>query len=113
MRNLLITLIIIFIISGPAPCQDSRESTNPGGVLSLRIKNIDFIKNNEYYNPIIEGYTMPGFFLQPELLYSPSGKVTVRGGIHLLKYAGTEKFSQIRPVISATWNISGTTALTV
>jgi hypothetical protein len=83
------------------------------GELSLRIKSISFFKNNEYFNPITEGYTLPGFFFQPELLYIPSRKVTLRAGAHLLNYSGTNKFSQIRPVFSTTLNFSEKTSLTI
>ncbi|MEI6048535.1 MAG: hypothetical protein WCS03_06520 [Bacteroidota bacterium] len=83
------------------------------GDLSLRIKSINFVKNNEYYNPVIEGYTLLGFFFQPELVYSPSGKVTLRAGAHLLKYSGANKFTRVRPVFSTTMNLSDKTALTI
>ena len=65
------------------------------------------------YNPIVEGYTLLGFFLQPELVYTPSNKVVLRGGAHVLKYYGTEKFSQIRPVFSTTLLFSEKTSLTL
>jgi hypothetical protein len=81
--------------------------------LSLRIKSICFIKNNEYYSPVIEGYTLPGFFFQPELVYSPSEKIILRAGAHLLKYSGTKKFSQVKPVFSTTINLSEKTMLTI
>jgi hypothetical protein len=105
----LILLISIRNIYG----QINEVSGIQAGELSLMVKNTDFIKNNEYFNPIIEGYTLPGFFFQPALVYSPSGKITLRAGIHLLKYSGTEKFSQVRPVFSTSLNLSAKTLLTI
>ena len=133
MRYLEIVFFILLALIPDTFGQDNDETDTQSGELSLRIKNINFFKNNEYFNPIsaskfvlissipqfvdksvwIEGYTLPGFFLQPELIYSPSGKVTFRGGIHLLKYYGTNKFSQIKPVISTTFYLSERTSLTV
>lgn len=93
--------------------QDNTETGDQPGDLSLRIKSISFLKDNEYSNPVIEGYTLIGSFFQPELVYSPSGKVTLRAGAHLLKYSGINNFSQVRPVFSATFNLSDKTALTI
>jgi hypothetical protein len=125
---------IIFIFSGPPlPGQVPEKDVSTPGVLSLRVKNINFFKNNEYFNPIkasdfvlisslpkpvdksqwIEGYTLPGFFIQPELVYQPAGKVTIRAGVHLLKYFGTNDFSLIKPVVSASLKLSEKTILTL
>jgi hypothetical protein len=111
MRNLAIILITVFIPVWESYGQSAPETGSEPGELSLRVKSINFIKNNEYYNPVIEGYTMPGFFFQPELVYAPTGKVTLHAGTHLLKYWGTEKFSQVRPVFSTSLDLSKNTSL--
>jgi len=113
MRYLLITIIAFLITNLNISGQVNEETGMQPGELSLRIKNINFVKNNEYYNPVTEGYTLIGFFLQPELVYSPSGKVTLRAGTHLLKYSGTDKFSQVRPVFSTTLYINNKSSLTI
>lgn len=83
------------------PCADSSA-----GVLSLRFRNINFVRNNEYSNPIIEGYTLIGYFIQPELVYNPSEKVKLRLGAHLLQYSGAGKFSTVKPVFSTSYSFS-------
>ena len=128
----IIFLILIFTFQNLAG-QVSEETGSQSGDLSLRIKNINFVKNNEYSNNISssrfvlvsglpgfvdkslwnEGYTLVGFIFQPELVYSPSSKVNIRAGIHLLKYSGLKKFSQVKPVISATLSLIEHTSLTV
>lgn len=133
MRCLAITFITFLLTSWSVYGQVNAETRIQTGELSLRIKNINFVKNNEYFNPIsaskfilissipgfvdksawIEGHTLLGYFFQPELVYSPSGKVTLRAGTHLLKYSGTKKFSQVRPVFSTTLNLSEKTSLTI
>ncbi len=109
--------VIIFIaflsFCGGAFGQNNENEAIQPGDLSLRIKSINFIKNNEYFNPIIEGYTLIGFFFQPELVYSPSSKITLRAGTHLLKYSGTSKFTEVRPVFSASINLTKKTTLTI
>lgn len=128
-------MIFITLLSGGIflSGQTAEEVDSSKGELYLRIKNVNFFKNNEYFNPIsasefelsssipvyadksqwIEGYTLPGFFLQPELIYKPSAILTLRGGVHLLWYYGSENFTQIRPVISTSLNISENTVFTL
>lgn len=126
-------VILIVLLFSPYLSGQSVEEDSTTEVLSLRLKNISFIKNNEYFNPIssspfqltssrplfvdkslwIEGYTLIGFFFQPELIYSPSSKITLRAGTHLLKYSGEDKFSEIKPLFSATLNFSENTSLTL
>ncbi len=113
MRYLAITIILLIVTILNIYGQITEETGTQSGDLSLRIKNINFVKNNEYYNPIIEGYTLLGYFFQPELVYTPSRKVTLRAGTHLLRYSGADKYSQIRPVFSTTLNFSGKTSLTL
>jgi hypothetical protein len=113
--------------------QDSiRPVQQPGG-LFFNFKSISFIKNNEYVSPVeaskliitsglpwpvqkslwIEGYTLTGFFLQPELVYKPSSKISIRGGLNFLKYSGEKKFNEVRPVFSASLSLTDHTSLTI
>jgi hypothetical protein len=112
-RYLTIAIIALSIAGLNTYGQSGEDSGSQYGDLSLRIKSISFVKNNEYFNPVIEGYTLLGFFVHPELVYSPSAKVTLSAGTHILKYSGTEKFSQIRPLFSSTLNFSEKTSLTI
>ncbi len=115
MRLTLIIFLLLFITNSTYNIlgQSGIETKPQSGDLSLRIKSISFIENNEFFNPVVEGYTLLGFFLQPELVYTPSAKVSLRAGAHILKYYGTEDFSEIRPVFSTTLNFSEKTSLTL
>jgi len=133
MRCLAITFITFLLTSWSVYGQVNDENVTRDGELFLRIKNINFVKDNEYFNNIstskfilisslpgfvdkslwVEGYTLVGFFFQPELVYSPSSKVTIRTGAHLLKYSGLKKFSQVKPIFSATVSLLEHTSLTI
>ena len=113
MRKTFVLLSILYITANNIFGQSAGETKPQPGDLSIRIKSLNFIVDNEYFNPIIEGYTLLGFFFQPELVYTPSDKVSLRAGTHFLKYYGTEKFSQIRPVFSTTLSFSDKTSLTL
>ncbi len=82
------------------------EVEKESGNLTLSIKSLSFFKNNEYSNPLIEGYTLTGYFFQPELVYHPAEKVILQAGAHLLKYSGTNSYATVRPVFSVTYKLS-------
>ena len=69
-------------------------------ILSLKITNANFIRNNEYFVPFADGYTLIGYFIQPELKFQPGEKTIFSAGVHFLKYSGLEHFSQYSPVFS-------------
>ncbi len=132
-RYLAVIVILLCFCAGNISGQTTNVDASDSGKLSLRIKSLTFVKDNEYFNNIsgskfiltsclpelfdksqwVEGYTLVGFFFQPELVYSPSEKVTVRAGAHLLKYSGLTKFSRVKPVVSATVKLLENTSLTV
>jgi hypothetical protein len=115
MRYLPITFFLFYLTTWELSGQVNEITNAPPGAgdLSLQLKSISFVKNNEYFNPVTEGYTMLGFFLQPQLVYTPSGKISLCAGIHLLKFHGTAKFSQVRPVFSASLNLTENTVLRI
>jgi len=109
--GILILLFALYVL--PVTGQDKTGGSVGEGDLYLNFRNINFVKNNEYSNPIIEGYTLIGYFIQPELVYKPAEKVTLRLGAHLLSYSGTNKFSLIKPVFSTSWLFSENTTFTI
>jgi len=114
MKRHLILIFFISCLTGNTITGQTADSlkAEPGEIF-LRIRSMNFVKNNEYSNPIIEGYTLIGYFFRPEIVYSPSKDINLRLGTHLLKYDGTEKFSQVKPVFSASWNFTESTTLTI
>jgi hypothetical protein len=113
MRYIFIVSALFFVPGLVLSGQINNDSIPKNGNVSLNIKSISFVKNNEYFNPVIEGYTLIGSFIRPELVYSPSEKISLRAGVHMLKYSGAGKFSQIKPVFSTTFNLSNSTFLTL
>jgi hypothetical protein len=97
------------------------QNKDTSGQLSLNLRSLAFFKNNEYTVPAfvqdksawIEGYTLTGFFFQPELIYKPSEKVSLRAGGHFLKYSGMTAFTTVRPVFSTLVRLGENTSLTL
>jgi len=63
----------------------------------FKIENLNFFKNNEYFNKITEGHTYIGYFLRPSFSYQPGSNTAIQAGVHLLKYAGMNGFAQALP----------------
>lgn len=66
----------------------------------LKVQNLNFLKNNEYYNPIADGYTMFGVQFNPQLGYQLSKNVSIEGGIFLSKDFGNKNFTIVDPTFS-------------
>lgn len=100
---------IIICLSLPASGQEylslfkvnERLQASDSNKLFLFVRNTDFFKNNEYFNEIYEGYTLPGFNIETGLTYYPTSRARISGGVHLLKYSGKKSFNQVVPVVSA------------
>ena len=73
----------------------SRENS-----LFLRIENSNFLVNYEYFNDILQGYTLIGYFLNPKIAYYPSKKTKIEVGVHLLKYSGLDDFTKFTPTLT-------------
>jgi hypothetical protein len=112
-NKLLFVLLISIVFILKIDAQTGSIGETDKGNLYLGIRNINFLKDNEYYSPVIEGYTLVGYFFQPTLVYLPSEKVTLKAGIHLLDYAGTKGFTIAKPVFSTTYNFSERTSITI
>ncbi len=74
--------------------------------LFLKFANSNFVKDNEYFNNIVEGYTLIGYWLTTRLEYHPSPRSSVEGGIHLLKFAGRDNYFKVLPVFTFSQQIT-------
>ena len=104
MRYYLIFILLLASYSifsqTPAEKEAFEENTQPGdsALLIAEFDNLNFFKNNEYFNPFVEGYSLIGFSFNPYLTYKISSTTQVSGGMHLLKYSGISKFTKTEPL---------------
>jgi hypothetical protein len=73
------------------------------GELWLKFRNYNFLRNNEYFNPIVSGETLLGSQLSSSLMYQPLPNVQIEAGIFLSRDFGGEDFSQISPLFRLTY----------
>jgi hypothetical protein len=103
--SLLILLATLNIPLGSAQFQQSyytHETGTPRGEndLYLALRASGFFHNNEFFDTHIEGYTLPGDYLQPVLQYSKNEKLSVTGGVHLYRFHGNNRAVNVNPYFS-------------
>ena len=74
--------------------------------LSFCLENSNFLKNNEYFNKTVQGYTLIGWFANPKLVYYPAKNVKIETGVSLLKYSGINGFTKVLPTLSVHYKIN-------
>ncbi len=84
---------------------------NDSAKLELEFNNLNFFKNNEYFNPFYEGYTLPGYFVKAKLHYFPVKSVKLSAGVLAQKYSGVKNFSEFLPIFSFQYNFSPASSL--
>ena len=84
----------IQLINNPLPLNSDSNK------LYLKILNANFVKDNEYFNQIVEGYTLSGYWITPSIEYHPGAKSTLEAGMHLLKFSGRDRYFKILPVFT-------------
>ena len=106
--NIITTIIFLTIFSNSLSAQsynsiflsDTKINPADSNKIFFTFDNTNFIKDNEYFNKIVEGYTFIGFFTNQRFTYFPSKNIMIEGGTHLLKYSGQNKFAQIKPIFT-------------
>ena len=95
-------IVIILLKSGLMNAQNrlplpDESLVSQSQSLYLNIDNLSFIKNNEYFNLIADGYTLLGNKLDIQSIYKPHKNYQVTAGLMLLKYYGQDVFAEAIP----------------
>ena len=72
-----------------------------------------FFKNNEYFSPHAEGYTLIGYQLRPTLsiVLGDEDQLSLTGGLQALVYGGLDKTHYVRAHFAALWQATPWLAL--
>ncbi|MFC5411225.1 hypothetical protein ACFPMF_18025 [Larkinella bovis] len=68
--------------------------------LRFRLTMLGFVKNNEYFGPIADGYTLFGYQLNPRVAYQPAPNVVLELGAFFRNDFGQERIAQIAPTFT-------------
>ena len=61
------------------------------GKLMLQVDNLNFFQNNEF-KTLIDGYSLPGLWIQPRLVFYPLENLKLEAGMHMLYYNGASHY---------------------
>lgn len=70
------------------------------GWIKFRLSNDNFLKNNEYYNPIMVGQTYFGVMLNPSLTWNPNAYMRLQAGVFLRSDFGNPRIYQVIPTFT-------------
>ena len=74
-----------FLFFNPIHAQDSNR-------IALQVDAGHFFQNNEFFGRHAEGYTLPGFYLQPKMIWHVDPRVTFEVGAHWLHFWGAHNY---------------------
>lgn len=70
------------------------------GKVQFKFSSLGYIRNNEYFNNIADGYTLFGYYINPKISYQPHEKVSVELGGFARKEFGNTGFMEIQPTFT-------------
>ncbi|MBQ3634713.1 MAG: hypothetical protein II951_03750 [Bacteroidales bacterium] len=71
-----------------------------------------FFKNDEYFAPAAEGYTLPGYRVRPSVqIYI--GRFTLTAGVDALRFGGMSRFHKAYPYFAGTWHVTDSVRLRI
>ncbi len=68
--------------------------------LSFQFESFSYIKNNEYFLKVADGYTLFGNIFAPKIIFQPAPNVQIEGGIFARKDFGNTAFTSIQPIFT-------------
>jgi hypothetical protein len=99
-------LLLFFFLEGKAQFNnqvfEERSVVAPAdsGKLFLGIVSNSYFKNNEFFDQIVDGYTLFGFQFLPFLSYQPHPNLRIKAGAYFRQDFGNNKFSEVKPVFT-------------
>jgi hypothetical protein len=68
--------------------------------LSFQFESFSYIKNNEYFLKVADGYTLFGNIFAPKFIFQPAPNVQIEGGIFGRKDFGNTAFTSVQPIFT-------------
>lgn len=59
-----------------------------------------YLKNNEYFNKLMDGFSLFGYWANPKLTYQPHKKVSIEAGVFASRYFGFSGFDTLMPTMT-------------
>lgn len=68
--------------------------------LYFQFNSFSFLKNNEYFGKIADGYTLFGNQFSPKMIYHPAPNISVEAGVYAWKDFGNDAFTAVQPIFT-------------
>ena len=69
-----------------------RLDTTDVHALKVEMESLSFFRNNEFESRQAEGYSLPGFWVQPKLSYMPLRQIKLELGLQALVFHGANRY---------------------
>lgn len=106
MKKIAALLFFVFLITNGFSQYDKTVFQRFTVIDSTRSKGLyaacdilGFNRNNEYFNKIVEGYTLFGYHFSPSLMYVPNKNMQIEAGGFFHNDFGREGFAEIAPLL--------------
>jgi hypothetical protein len=104
-------LVLLTVISFPAmaqlnnrPFEWSRPYTmGDSARVSAGFRTLGFVRNNEYFNDVLEGYTLFGYQVNPYIAWQPGDHVRIEAGVYLSQNFGDDDYQDILPTFTLSY----------
>lgn len=83
--------------------QPNRQAPVQAGDVRISLYAFTFLRNDEYFNKLVDGIRLLGTQLNPQLVYYPSKSLRLEGGIFIWKDYGNPVLRQVAPTFRGTW----------
>jgi len=109
MKQYLALLLFLFPVTVNAQLWDRmfneqyRIDTADTRALKLELNATAFFRDNEYDSHITKGYSLPGTWLQPKLIFNPIEQIHLELGAHAIIFDGSNKYPNYAYHDIATW----------
>jgi hypothetical protein len=100
-------ILLIAQLDNSAFYDDNPIDSTQENQLNFKFHNLNFTKNNEYFNKIADGYTLFGTQFSPQLTYQPTKNIRLDVGVYMWKDYGNAKFSAIAPLFTFNYQKKG------
>ncbi len=68
--------------------------------LSFLFESFSYIKNNEYFLKVADGYTLFGNIFAPKIIFQAAPNVKIEGGVFARKDFGNTAFTSVQPIFT-------------
>lgn len=100
----LIYIFLLFVLPLSSVAEEEAVTADSDSLgLAVEVDALAFFRDNEYDSHLTNGYSLPGAWLRPALIYNPNSSIHLEAGFHALFFDGANKYPNYAYHDIATW----------